>query len=237
MADDDDRDDGWLESSKSNAWTDLALTLPIFLGYHLGVVLLEVRNAADLVTSQLIALAHRHIAVYWGITLAIGAAMVVVLYVLGRGKSFEQKRFAFVAVEGVLYAVVMRLAAGYAVGSLPLAGGGNTGAGIIMALGAGFYEEIAFRVVLFGMGAMAIRFFVPLAFKWIFILGWALVAALVFAGWHHIGTLGESFDLKVFVFRTVCGLVLTAIYAFRGFAPAVWTHALYDVWALALASG
>lgn len=29
-----------------------------------------------------------------------------------------------------------------------------------------------------------------------------------------------------------CGLVLTAIYAFRGFAPAVWTHALYDVWVM-----
>jgi hypothetical protein len=25
-----------------------------------------------------------------------------------------------------------------------------------------------------------------------------------------------------------------AIYAFRGFAPAVWTHALYDVWVLVL---
>ena len=30
----------------------------------------------------------------------------------------------------------------------------------------------------------------------------------------------------------VLGLVLTLIYATRGFAAAVWTHALYDVWVL-----
>jgi hypothetical protein len=49
-----------------------------------------------------------------------------------------------------------------------------------------------------------------------------------------VGELGESFDMMTFVFRGVCGLVFTLIYQFRGFAPAVWTHALYDIWVLAL---
>jgi len=30
----------------------------------------------------------------------------------------------------------------------------------------------------------------------------------------------------------VLGLALTLIFATRGFAAAVWTHALYDVWVL-----
>ena len=47
-----------------------------------------------------------------------------------------------------------------------------------------------------------------------------------------VGALGDPFDPKSFVFRTVCGLVFTAIYQVRGFAPAVWTHALYDIWVL-----
>ena len=63
---------------------------------------------------------------------------------------------------------------------------------------------------------------------------WAVIAAAVFAGWHYVGALGDDFSIESFAFRAVCGLVLTAIYAFRGFAPAVWTHALYDVWVMVL---
>jgi hypothetical protein len=70
--------------------------------------------------------------------------------------------------------------------------------------------------------------------RMLFKLGWGVVAAAVFSGWHYIGSLGDSFDMTSFVFRWVCGLVFTVIYWFRGFAPAVWTHALYDVWVLVL---
>jgi len=34
------------------------------------------------------------------------------------------------------------------------------------------------------------------------------------------------------VARAVLGLALTLVYSMRGFAAAVWTHALYDVWVL-----
>jgi len=32
----------------------------------------------------------------------------------------------------------------------------------------------------------------------------------------------------------VCGLAFTGIFVLRGFGPAVWTHALYDIWVLVL---
>jgi hypothetical protein len=223
---------------KSNTWTDLGLVLPIFLGYHLGVVLLKVRNAADPVTQRLTSLAENHIAMYWLLTLGIGGAMAAVMWLLGRREAFESKRFVLIAVESVLYALLMRLAAGYAVGSLPIASSGaamGVGAAIVMSLGAGLYEEIAFRVGLFGLGALGIKLFFGGIFKWTFTAAWAVIAACVFAGWHYVGALGDPWNLRTFVFRAVCGLVLTAIYVFRGFAPAVWTHALYDVWALSLA--
>ncbi|HHH11647.1 MAG TPA: hypothetical protein ENK23_06190, partial [Sorangium sp.] len=62
----------WLQAGKSNALTDLSLTLPVFLFYHLGVVLLRVRNAADPVTAELTRLAQHSLPIYWGLTLAIG---------------------------------------------------------------------------------------------------------------------------------------------------------------------
>ena len=144
-----------------------------------------------------------------------------------------------IAFEGALYAVLMRFAGAYAVGSLRLSATegpiGGTFAAIVMSLGAGFYEEIAFRAGLFGLGAMVVRrISLPGPHRWSLIGIWALIAAAVFSAWHYVGPLGEPFDVGSFVFRAVCGLSLTAIYAFRGFAPAVWAHALYDVWAMVL---
>jgi hypothetical protein len=66
------------------------------------------------------------------------------------------------------------------------------------------------------------------------IVGWAVTCAAVFSGLHYVGQLGDAFDMRSFVARAVLGLLLTLVYSLRGFAAAVWTHALYDVWVLAL---
>jgi hypothetical protein len=90
--------------------------------------------------------------------------------------------------------------------------------------------------VLFGLGLSCLRvLFRPgTRFKRASLgLSWALLCALVFSAWHHVGALGEPIDVRVFVFRTVCALVFTLIYVTRGFAPVVWTHVIYDIWVLA----
>lgn len=226
-----------LAQKKSDAWTDLALTLPIFIAYHLGVVFLPVRNAADPVTAELRSLANHSMLLYAGITLGIGVAFVVVLAMLGKRETIQKKKFALIALEGALYAFLMRFIGAYVVGSLRLAPNGQGGlfTSVVMSLGAGFYEEIAFRVGLFGVGAFVIKKLFGKGMKTIVLTTvWALVGAAVFSGWHYVGPLSDPFNLQSFVFRAVCGLSLTAIYAFRGFAPAVWTHALYDVWVMVL---
>jgi hypothetical protein len=63
---------------------------------------------------------------------------------------------------------------------------------------------------------------------------WALACAACFSGMHYVGALGDPFDARSFVARAVLGLALTLVYAMRGFAAAVWTHALYDIWVLVL---
>jgi hypothetical protein len=223
---------------KSDAWTDLGLTLPIFLLYHLGVVFLPVRNAADLVTTELSALAKNSLPAYAGLTVAVGAAFIIVLAATGQKRALEGKRFFLIALEGTLYAILMRFAASYVVGSLTLAPSVETKgvfSGVVMSMGAGFYEEIAFRAGLFGLGSLVIKaMFGPGMRTLVCTLLWAVVAAVAFSAWHYVGSLGDSFDVPSFIFRAVCGLVLTAIFVFRGFAPAVWTHALYDVWAMVL---
>ena len=231
-------------SYRSDAWTDLGLTLPIFVAYHLCVVFLPVRNAADPVTMRLRALANASVPSYFLFTLLIGAVFTAVICLLGRRRAFSGWRFLVVAGEGLLYAAALRLAASYLLGALPLSA--PTGAsdpdssvfsGVVMSLGAGFYEEIAFRVVLYGTGAWVVNAMMDGGWAFILKVLWAAVTATLFSAWHYTGQLGDAFDMHSFVYRAICGFILTMVFAFRGFAPAVWTHALYDVWALVLAGG
>jgi membrane protease YdiL (CAAX protease family) len=238
-------------AAKPGPWTELALTLPVFLTYQLGVVFLNVRNATDLVTARLLEVSQGDRVVYLGMTLAVGIVLFGIFAVLGRGQALQPRKVAQIVVEGAAYAIAMGSATSWIVGKL-FAGpppGEVTGpfAGLVMSLGAGFYEELAFRAVLFGLGAKVLvwlfaRQRVGLvgsaprpSLKAVVVMGvWSLVCAALFSGMHYIGSLGDAFDLKSFVARAVLGLALTLVYATRGFAAAVWTHALYDVWVLVL---
>jgi hypothetical protein len=222
----------------AGAHVDLALTLPVFLAYHLGVVFLNIRNASDAVTGLLMRLAEGNISIYLLLTLAIGVVFAGVFAWMGRGQAFRVSKFVQIAVEGVTYAFLMRFIASYVVGAVALGAVSVNGfSGFVMSLGAGFYEELTYRFVLFGVGSWLLR---TLLFARGTIRGaimtwtWALVAATIFSGAHYVGPLGDRFEPRSFVFRMVLGVLLTIIFVFRGFAAAVWSHAFYDVWVLVL---
>lgn len=237
--------------AKPGPWVDLGLTLPVFLIYHFGVVFLHLRNGTDLLTGPLMQLAEGNRGMYLLITAAIGVVFAAVFAILGRGQVFRPTKLAQIALEGIVYAVVMRLGAAYVVGNIFAGGvedeGGPLG-GVVQSCGAGFYEELAFRVVLFGLGAKALVWLFAhqrvgvvagtaskLSLRSMLImLAWCIVVAGVFSGVHYIGTYGDVFKLTTFTFRFVLGVILTLIYATRGFAAAVWAHMLYDVWVIVL---
>jgi|HubBroStandDraft_6_1064221.scaffolds.fasta_scaffold184473_2 hypothetical protein len=237
-------------TAKPGAWVELALTLPVFLTYQLGVVFLNVRNATDVVTARLLEFSHGDRLTYLGLTAAIGLGMVVVFAILGRGQVLSARKLVQIAIEGAAYAIAMGAATSWIVGKL-FAGPPadvvtrDPFTGLVMSLGAGFYEELAFRVALFGLGAKAlvwlfarqhvglVRGAPPLRIGAVFVMIlWAIASAAAFSGVHYLGPLGDSFDLRSFAARAVLGLALTLVYGTRGFAAAVWTHALYDVWVL-----
>jgi hypothetical protein len=236
-------------SAKPGALGELALTLPVFLVYQLGVVFLNVHNAADIVTSQILAAAKGDRTTYLEITLGSGALLFLVFAVLGRGEVLRARKLVQIAIEGAAYAIAMGSATSWVVGRIfagaPPAPGIDPFTGLVMSLGAGFYEELAFRVLLFGIGAKVLVWLFarqtvslvgtapPLGVRAVFVmLLWAIVSAAVFSGMHYVGPLGDRFDARSFVARGVLGLALTLVYSMRGFAAAVWTHALYDVWVL-----
>jgi len=216
----------------------LALTLPVFLVYHLGVVFLNIRNASDVVTGLLMQAAEGNTGVYLLLTLAIGVVFAGVLGWVGRGQVFRFAKFVQIAVEGVVYAFLMRLIGSYAVGAM-FAGKVTLHGfpGFIMSLGAGFYEELTYRLILFSVGAYVLRtvLFAKGTLRGaIMTWTWALVCAAIFSAAHYVGPYSDTFELRSFAFRMVLGMLLTVIFVFRGFAAAVWAHAFYDVWVIVL---
>ncbi len=98
---------------------------------------------------------------------------------------------------------------------------------ILTFIGAGIYEEVLFRLALFGGLILVLRTVsvpsgvaIPIA---------ACAAALAFAAAHHVGPYGEPMRPDYFVFRTAAGLFFTVLFVARGFGIAVGAHAGYDV--------
>jgi len=98
---------------------------------------------------------------------------------------------------------------------------------VITFVGAGIYEEVLFRLVLYSALVWLLRLLqTPAVLAMVVAAG---VSATLFSAAHHIGPYGEAFDDYVFLFRTLAGLYFAALYQLRGFGIAVGAHACYDV--------
>lgn len=218
---------------RHDALTSLVLTIPVFLAYHLGIVLIDRRNGVDLVTTLTLQLLSSSVWAYVGVTLGYAAALVLAALAMKRGHTVRPRALWPVLAESTLWSVAMAVSVGWAVRQLVDAQTGPPPLGVldrmVMAAGAGFHEELVFRAGLFGGGAWLLQRGGLLrrapAFVWA-----ALASAIVFAAMHHLGPYGDTFTWVRGAFRVLAGLFLTLIYALRGFAVAVYTHTIYDLW-------
>lgn len=141
--------------------------------------------------------------------------------------------------EGLLWGLLLHLAwNGLRGGVQELEGVGPLGPGdhLVLALGAGIYEELVFRVGVFWLVRRLVDVVAGRPAEGDTGLGRTLLAVLVtsllFAFAHHLGP--EPFSLGALIFRTVAALVLTSLYAWRGLGVATCAHAAYDVFVVAL---
>jgi hypothetical protein len=98
---------------------------------------------------------------------------------------------------------------------------------VVRFVGAGIYEEVLFRLGLFGLLVLVMRLaFMP---KVVAVPVAAVLGALAFSAAHHLGPAGEPVTVPVFLFRAAAGVVFTALFAGRGLGVAVGAHAGYNI--------
>ncbi|MBP9111646.1 MAG: CPBP family intramembrane metalloprotease [Polyangiaceae bacterium] len=264
-----------IAARRSSFLVELALASPLFVFYHFGLLFLDsVKNATDFVSPYLFQLTSYNKGLY--LLATVGVALLVIgaaawseharrkrlpsatrsqsdgtaLMSSGFANTFGAKRFVWVLVEGTLFAAALRFLGALITRTLVgagLQGSSGIGSGLVLSAGAGFYEELSFRVVLFGLGLWALQ-------KWIspkntvqpvlarsaraltsakrapLAIVWGLFSAFLFSAIHYVGPFRDALELNSFVFRMVLGILLTLLFVFRGFATAAWAHALYDMW-------
>ncbi|MEM1413751.1 MAG: CPBP family glutamic-type intramembrane protease [Myxococcota bacterium] len=222
--------------TKPDPLTSLVLVIPVFLVYHLGILVIDLRNGVDLVSQATFALLEQSLLAYVGVTLGLAACLVGALaFLRQRGKVRPVALFPVLA-ESTALAFGMLVSVGWASAKLfmvlPLVDGARPLGPVeklVMSAGAGFHEELVFRVILYGgmaeLGRRGREGRRPLTA----ILGAALLSSLLFSAVHYIGSLSDAFTFASFFFRFLAGVYLVTVYELRGFAVAVYTHTIYDL--------
>lgn len=207
----------------------IALVLPLLLVYELAMIVLQapVRNGAEVVVGRLFTQLPLET-----LRRLIVAGLVLGLLVLWHRRHFAVEGAGWVLLEAFVLALLLGPAVGWLVGgvglSAPAVDPADPMLRLLLSVGAGVWEEIAFRLgVLGGLAFVLIRLLrMPVAAA----LGVAVVAsALLFALYHHVGALGEPLRPDRLVFRTLAGTILGVLFVFRGLAVVVYMHVFYDV--------
>jgi hypothetical protein len=110
---------------------------------------------------------------------------------------------------------------------LPLAGSGTHGNIVVLALGAGIYEEMLFRLIGVNFLNTLLRkgFGLP---RSVAIPSILILSGVGFSLYHYLSP-SEQFAWRPFLFRTLAGGYFGLLYLLRGFGVTAGSHSAYDL--------
>ena len=190
-----------------DAWSQWVLSRVGLSAWCLpGLLILLALLAAHMIRRDRWAVDLKAVARLWGEAL-VGAVPLFVLYLV------------FTLPVGQVVAAKLQVAARPAQG---------LGAGMVLAIGAGLFEEFFFRLVLVSALLWVLR-------RWLAVpsdpaeLVAICLAAAVFASAHFFGPSPREFTLLAFLFYTAAGIYLGAAFVLRGFATGAIIHAAFNI--------
>ncbi len=223
-------------------FTSLILVLPLFALYQVGILATGgVRNGVDFVTDLLMYALNGSLTAYLVFNLFVLVGSGFAIAAMRKRGSFHAKLVPWMLMESAVYALFFGSTISLMIHSLGLdallAAGGQGGynplTAMVMSIGAGLYEETVFRLFLMG-GMYWVLTKVLRQGEWASAIVALVASSAIFSLVHHLGPLGEAFTMGAFVYRFFAGVLLAAIFQWRGFAIAVYTHAFYDVYVMVI---
>lgn len=222
----------WVESRQPLA--SLVFIAPLLVGYEAGVLVLgpdALRNGAEVWLRQLLDL------VGFGQYFLLPVLAVCILlgwhYTTRRPWQISSRLLWGMVGECLLLTISLWLLRQLQVSLLqavarPLRLGISSVAGEAASyLGAGIYEELLFRLILFsltawGMGRLG-------AGPRQRLVAAVLLTSLLFSAAHYVGQSGEPLEWSSFLFRFLAGVFFSILFVYRGFGIAAGAHAGYDI--------
>lgn len=222
-------------------WYSLVFILPLVVLYELLAVLInwesaaELRNGADVLVRQILAIFGLSTPYVLGILFAVGIAGAWL---------WQRRQYGATGVNGGYLAGMLAESLVWAGLLLVFLNGAGRLLMIItisdpvlqkafLAVGAGIYEEGVFRLVL----VTGLVTFFQRVMDWQQQIAWGMAiaaAAAVFSLFHFVGGTGELFTWNSFGYRSVAGIILGLLFAYRGFGITVYTHTIYNLLVLGI---
>jgi membrane protease YdiL (CAAX protease family) len=216
----------------------IAFTVPLFLLYQLGILVLDRTHDVDFLSTAMLRLLDASQPIYVLVTLALTLVLLMTTWVQQKRGKVDAHSMGRVLAESLGSALVMLLSIGWATHEVRTGESLNiTPLGfldkIILSAGAGFHEELIFRALLITGGTRALAKLT----KWkpkVSMTLCLVVSSLLFSLAHYFVLFDDVFVPKVAGFRVLEGLLFGLLYLSRGFAVAVYAHAFYDLMAFYL---
>lgn len=210
-------------------------TLPLFAIYEIMVLFLSrdqlntLRNGADVLLRQFLGLFG-----FWGIYVLSVVFIFGFIVVFLRQKktwrvtSVRGDYLLRMLAEGAFWGFVLYLFLKFGPSLLMFPSGRDVSQQVILAIGAGLYEEFVFRVLAINSVALLLS----VVFLWTKI--WRVLVAVIisaglFSAFHFVGSFADSFALPLFLYRVFGGVLLGGLYVARGFGITAYAHMVYDL--------
>jgi len=218
-----------------NIITSLIFIFPFIILYE-GISFLyfrnlnyEIRNSADVILRNFFDIFGYYSNHIYTITLL--AAFILIYFINKDLKSKNLIEFKYLIVmflEGFLYGLLLILLLNNTnfIISDSLIYQRALLLNLYLSIGAGIWEEILFRLIIFSFLYKIFKKYNNINFYTLFLS--VFISSIIFSAFHYIGISADVFNFDSFLIRFLGGVFLSLLYYYRGFGIAVMSHITYD---------